>query len=156
MGYMSTRGPWFRWRKRRDEDFQAEIQAHLDLEVERLIADGVEPEKAQYTARRAFGNVVAVEERFYEAGRWAWIEQIRQDVRYAFRTLRRSPTFVATTALTLGLALGLTTVLFAIFNAYVLRPFAIPDPYRVYHVAWRVEPGEDGARFSWPEYRRDP
>jgi predicted permease len=152
MGYMSTRGPWFRWRKRRDEDFQAEIQAHLDLEVERLIADGVEPEKAQYTARRAFGNVVAVEERFYEKNRWAWIEQIRQDVRYAFRTLRRSPTFVATTALTLGLALGLTTVLFAIFNAYVLRPFAIPDPYRVYHVAWRVEPGEDGARFSWPEY----
>jgi predicted permease len=152
MGYMSTQGPWFRWRKRSDKDFQAEIQAHLDLEAERLITDGVDPEAARHRARRAFGNVVAVEERFYEANRWAWLEQIRHDARYALRTLRRSPTFVATTALTLGIALGLTTVLFAIFNAYVLRPFAIHDPYRVYHVAWRVEPGEDGARFSWPEY----
>jgi predicted permease len=153
MGHMSTQRRWSWWRRRRDADFQAEVQAHIDLETERLIADGVDPSDARYAARRAFGNVAAAEERFYESNRWAWLEQIRQDVRYALRTLRRSPTFVATTSLTLGLALGLTTVLFAVFNAYVLRPFAIHDPYRVYHVTWRVEPGDQGSQFSWSEYR---
>jgi predicted permease len=84
--------------------------------------------------------------------RSAWLEQIRQDVRYATRTLRRSPAFVAATTGTLAIALGLSTVLFAIFNAYVLRPFAIHDPYRVYHLAWRVVPDDEGARFSWADY----
>jgi putative ABC transport system permease protein len=84
--------------------------------------------------------------------RLVWLEQITQDVRYAMRTLWRSPTFVATTTLTLAVALGLTTVLFAIFNAYVLRPFAIHDPYRVYQVAWRSGPDDGGSMFSWPEY----
>jgi predicted permease len=151
MGYMFTQ-PWWPWRKRPDADFHAEIEAHLDLEVERLIGDGLDPIEARYAARRAFGNVAGAEERFHEAQRWVWLEQLRQDVRYALRTLRRTPTFVAATSLPLAIALGLTTVLFAIFNAYVLRPFAIHDPYRIYHVGWRVESGDQGGAFTWREY----
>jgi hypothetical protein len=148
---MSTRRSG--WRPRRsDADFHDEIDAHITLEAERLIAEGVDPVEARAAARRAFGNVAAAEERFYEASRWLWLEQLRQDVRYAVRTLWRSRAFVATTVLTLAIALGLVTVLFAVFNAYVLRPFAIPDPSRVFQLAWRLPPDDGSATFTWREY----
>ena len=84
--------------------------------------------------------------------RSAWFEQLRQDVRYAVRTLRRSPAFVGTTTLPLAIAIGLTTVLFAVFNAYVLRPFAIQDPYRIYQVGWQLDQGDFGRSFGWRDY----
>jgi predicted permease len=150
MGRMSTRRA--SWRKRRDRDFRDEIASHIDLEIERLVADGMDPLEARERARHAFGNVTAAEERFYEASRWVWVEQLRQDIRYAVRTLWRSPSFVAATVLTLAIALSLVTVVFAVFNAYVLRPFAIPDPYSVYQLAWQHGPDDDGAGFTWREY----
>jgi predicted permease len=150
---MPTRGPRWGRRRRADADFQSEIHAHIELEVERLIAEGVSPDDARHAARRAFGNVARAEERYYEASRWVWLEQLRQDVRYAIRTLWRSRTFVATTVVTLAIALSLVTVLFAVFNAYVLRPFAIPDPHRVFQLAWQAPPDHDDARFTWREYQ---
>ena len=53
--------------RRTDEDFAAEVQAHLDLEIARLVADGMSPADARAAAMRSFGNVAAVQERFYEA-----------------------------------------------------------------------------------------
>jgi predicted permease len=80
-----------------------------------------------------------------------WLDQFRQDLRYACRGLWRSKAFVSTTVLTLAVGIGLFTAVFAVFNAYVLRPFAIHDPYRVYQLAWQ-SPAGDGARFTWREY----
>jgi predicted permease len=151
MAGMSTRQRGW-WRRRPDRDFGDEIASHIDLEVERLIADGMDPREARARARRAFGNVAAAQERYYEARRWVWVEQLRQDVRYALRTLWRSRPFVAATVVTLAIALTLITVVFAVFNAYVLRPFAVPDPYSVYQLAWQHGPGDGGASFTWREY----
>lgn len=81
-----------------------------------------------------------------------WLDELRHDVRYAVRTLRRSPAYFATTVATLAIALALVTVLFAAFNAYVLHPFAIPDPYRVYQLAWQSR-DDGGAAFTWREYQ---
>ena len=70
------------WRRRTHEDFSDEVQAHLELETERLIGDGTSPEAARSAARKSFGNVVAVKERYYEASRWMWLDQLSQDLRY--------------------------------------------------------------------------
>ena len=56
------------------------------------------------------------------------LEQCWRDLCYASRGLRQSRAFVATTVLTLAVGMGLVTVVFAVFNAYVLRPFAVHDP----------------------------
>ena len=61
-----------------------------------------------------------------------------QDLRYGWRGLRKSPAFVATTVLTLAVALSLLTVVFTIFNAYVLRPFAVRDPGGLHRIVWRA------------------
>src|SRR5918999_1145719 len=103
-------------RPRSDNDFEQEIEAHLALETDRLIADGLTPDDARDAARRAFGGVLVARERFHESrSRWVWLEQLVQDVRYAWRGLLRSPAFLATTVVTLAVALSLITVVFTIF-----------------------------------------
>ena len=66
-----------------------------------------------------------------------------RDIRYALRTLRGAPAFAITVVLTLGIGLGLNTALFTLFNAYVLRPFAVKDPYSLYHFGWQTTRGGD-------------
>ena len=139
------------WRRRTHEDFSDEVQAHLDFETERLIAEGTSPEAARSAARKAFGNVGAVKERFYEASRWTWLEQLSQDLRYGWRGLLKSPSFLATSVLTLAVGLGLVTVAFTIFNAYVLRPFAVEDPSALHRIAWRAR-NAGGQAFRWRDF----
>ena len=75
-------------RQRKASDFSAEIEAHIQLETERLREQGLSEEEARAAARRAFGNVMHTEERFYEAHRWLWWDHLRQDVRFGLRLWR--------------------------------------------------------------------
>ncbi len=135
---------------RTHDDFHNEVQSHLDLETDRLIADGMSPDEARAEARRRFGNVATVEERFYESSCVAWLDHLWRDVRYAVRSLRRAPSFVVTTTLTLAIAIGLLTTAFAVVNGF-LRPYALQDPGGLYLVSWRAR--ESGSPlFRWSDY----
>jgi len=134
-------------RRRTDEDFDEEVRAHLALEIERLIAEGLSPADAFAAAHRAFGNTATVREQFHESRPWAWIEPFGRDLSYGWRTLRHSPAFVATTVLTLAVGIGLVTAVFTIFNAYALRPFAVRDPQNLYVLSWHG-PDSQGRTFS--------
>ena len=59
-------------RKRRVNDFSAEIEEHIGLETQRLREQGLSENEARTAARRAFGNVTRAEEQFYESHRWLW------------------------------------------------------------------------------------
>jgi predicted permease len=137
--------------RRRDDDFSDEVRAHLALETDRLIEEGMAPDAARAAALRAFGNPTRVREQFYERSRWVWLDQFAQDLCYAWRGLRTSPAFLSTAVVTLAAALSLLTVAFAAFNAYVLRPFAVADASRLYRLAWRA-PDAVGRDYSWRDY----
>jgi predicted permease len=140
------------WRRRRtEEDFADEVRAHLDNEIERLVGDGMTREKAAQVAHRAFGNVTRARETFHESRRFVLLDQFFQDLRYAWRGLWHSWAFVATTVVTLAIGMGLVTAVFAIFNAYVLRPFAVHDPYSLYLVEWQAKEAA-GSSFRWRDY----
>ncbi len=143
---------WQLWRRRRsDDDFEDEVRAHVALETDRLVDAGVDPRDARAAALRAFGNVAGARERFHDTHHWVWWEQFTRDLGYAWRGLWHSRAFVAATVLTLAVGLGLVTVVFTIFNAYVLRPFAIRDPYGIYGIVWHTQ--EAGGRtFRWSDY----
>ncbi len=138
-------------RRRTDEDFADEISAHLANETERLIADGLSPEEARAAALRHFGSVTRTRERFHESRRFMLFEQFAHDLRYAWRGLTHSRAFVASTVLTLAAGMGLVLVVFAIFNAYVLRPFAVQDPYSLHQVEWRAQEAS-GSTLRWRDY----
>jgi len=61
--------------RRPQDDFNAEIQAHIELEAERLRREnGMSEHEALSAARRSFGNRTATEERFHDSTRWLWLE----------------------------------------------------------------------------------
>src|ERR1043166_2137974 len=117
------------WWKRKQRDFHAEIEAHVQLEAEALRADGLTAAEAEAAARRAFGNRTAVEERFYESGRWMWWDHLARDVRFAARLLMKDARFSALAVLGLALGLGVSTAIFSLIvtslktsNASILDP----------------------------------
>jgi hypothetical protein len=60
-------------------------------------------------------------------------------MRYAVRTLRRTPVFAVTVAATMGLGLGLLGSAFTILNAYLLKPIDLPNPHALYALSWDTE-----------------
>ena len=128
--------------KRGDDDFHDEIDAHLELEAERLMAEGRTPDEARSEARRAFGNVTAARERFHESRRALWLVQAAQDARYAVRAFRRTPGFTAATVLTLALGVGATTAVFSVVNTLLVRPLPYPGSARLVRIVEHVPAGE--------------
>jgi predicted permease len=138
------------WRRRRQRDFDAEIRAHLAIEAERLAAEGLSPEAADAAALRAFGNVTRVRERFYDAKPTISLERLWLDLRYAMRTLRKTPIFTLATIGTMALAIGGTTAIFTVVNAVLLRPLPYPDADRLVAV---LQYGDGGPEFATlPDY----
>ena len=109
-------------RRRSEDDFRREIQAHIELETERLIADGMAPEDARVAARRRFGNVTAARERFHEARTAVSIERFVQDLRCAVRNMRRYPVASLIAILSLAVGLAATTVSLTIRDVIFHRP----------------------------------
>ena len=123
-------------RKRSDADFAAEIEAHIALEAERLREEGLSADEALAAARRAFGNATRAREEFYESRRALWWEDLRRDLHYALRSLKRSPGFSAVAIATLALGIGANSAVFSVIQAVLLRPLPFKDPDRIVAVVW--------------------
>lgn len=123
---------------RSEEDFEAEIQSHITLEADRLIAEGMAPEAARAAAIRKFGNVTIARERFHHARRVIWFDDFRKDLQYSARALRRQPGFAVLATLTLALGVGANTAIFGVVYQTLLKPLPFDRPEQLVTVATHV------------------
>jgi predicted permease len=127
------------------DDLDREIRDHIDAETQDNIARGMPEDEARAAAIRKFGNVTRVKEDV--RGVWVpnWIDQLRQDARDAVRYVRRNPGFSFAIVVTLALGIGLTTAIYSVVNAVLLRPLSYAHPERVVWLATR-EKGSQSQR----------
>jgi putative ABC transport system permease protein len=124
-----------RRRRRPPSDFASEMQSHIELEVDRLRAEGMSVEEARWRARRSFGNVLQSEERFYESRRALWLDHLKRDFVYAVRQLGKNKTFATVAVLTLALGIGATAAIFTLLDAALLRPLPYQNGDRIVYIS---------------------
>lgn len=121
-------------RKQFDRDLDEEMRLHCDLRKQEQISAGLSPEEAHFTASRRFGNATVLREESREMWGWNWLEHAVQDLRYAVRTMKRSPAFTALAVLSLGLGIGGNAAMFSLVNGVLIRPLPYPDSRRLVRV----------------------
>ena len=139
---------WWLHRRRREETLNQELEFHLAEEAEERRGSGMTDADAAWAARRDLGNVTRVREDTRRLWTWAWLEQIAQDLRFAFRMMRRAPMFTAMAMLTLALGIGANTAIFSFMDAILLRSLPVHEPDSLVVVTWRSRPFAFGDRVA--------
>src|SRR5580765_2447931 len=129
---------WF-WKVPVEQEVDEELDFHLEAHTRDLIARGMDPQAAREAARRRLGDLQRLKRTCVQLGRkrdrtmrlTQWLDDARDDVRFAFRQLRRSPGFTSVAVLTLALGIGANSALFALADATLLRQLPFPGPERL-------------------------
>jgi hypothetical protein len=131
-------------RNRVEKDLSDEIDGYADLLIEEKIAQGLSPNEARRAARLEIGRIDLVKEHVRDVRVGAWLDALRQDVRFGIRSLMRRPGFAVIAILTLGVGMGATTAVFSLIDSVLLKPLPFHEPDRLAQV-WEVRP-----RFKLP------
>ena len=129
-------------------DLESDIRDHIERETEANIGSGMSPEDARYAALRKFGNVALTREDTRAVWIPVWLDQFRQDVGYAVRSIRRAPSFAIVAVLTLALGIGATTAIYSVVDAILLQPLPFPNSDRLVRLVENYTAGLTGRVFQ--------
>jgi putative ABC transport system permease protein len=139
-------------RRRAERELDEEIRAHLEMEIERNIADGMSSEEARLAARRSFGSVAIAKEDSRAMWGLGVLEIFWQDLRYGARILLKRKGFTAVAAVTLALGVGANTAVFSVINAVLIRPLPFADADQLVMI-WETQPDVRGPVGSYPDFQ---
>jgi macrolide transport system ATP-binding/permease protein len=144
-------GALFR-RRRLEDDLDAELRSHLEMDLERNLGKGMTEEDARHEALRRFGGVEQTKEVYRALRGLPVLETTLQDLRFGWRMLRRSPGFSFLAILCLTLGIGANAAVFSWVEGILFRPFPlVVHQERLLAVTGNAR-GESGhTAISWPD-----
>lgn len=127
------------WRVPLDREFDEEIELHIEMRTRELVEQGVDAASAREMAIKRMGDLDAFKRTCVDLGRKRdremsmvlWLEELRDDVTFAFRQLLAAPAFTSVAVLTLALGIGANSAIFALVDATLLRPLPYRDADRL-------------------------
>jgi hypothetical protein len=130
-----------------DQEVDEELAFHIEMRTRELVEKGMDPRIAREMVLARLGDMGRLKRTCVDLGRkrdremrfMQWLDERRQDVRFALRQLKASPAFTAVAAITLALGIGANSAMFALADATLLRPLPYPDADRLVMV-WEQSP----------------
>jgi hypothetical protein len=114
--------------RRADHELDEELKFHLDRKIEEGIANGLSPKEARHAAMRAMDGLEQRKEQMRDMRGLHWLTDFVDDVRYAIRSLQRTPGLAVFVVLTLALGIGMVSSTFSMVDAVIFRPYPVPHP----------------------------
>ena len=126
-------------RRKVEQDLDDEVQSYFEILTERGLARGLSREEALRQARVRFEGAEQIKHRVREERVGAAIDTISQDIRYAWRSLRKSPGFTFFAVSTIALGLGANAAIFSLVDGVLLKSAGYPEPQRIVRL-WEKPP----------------
>ncbi len=128
---------------RAEEEFEAELESHVDLHTQANIRAGLPPEEARRQALIRLGGAEQTSQAHRERRTLPWLECLAQDFRFALRQLRQHPGLAFTMIATLSLGIGAAITMFTVVNGVLLQPLPYPHPEQILFVSSKYDGGPD-------------
>jgi putative ABC transport system permease protein len=141
-------------------DVEAELAFHVEMRVRELLDQGETPERARQLALERFGDyqgarqecVAINQRRRRQMDRTLFLTELRQDIGYALRAMRRTPAFTAAALLTLALGIGANSAIFSVVHGVLLESLPFRDAERLHVVQMRYPDGTRYSSLSAPDF----
>jgi len=151
------------WRVPLDQEIDEELGLHIEMRTRELVEHGMDPKAAREIVLARIGDLGQLKRTCVDLGRkreremrlTRLFEELRDDVTFALRQLRRAPGFTFVAAITLALGIGANSAMFALADATLLRPFPFPEPDRLVMVfeKFRTFPRSAVASLNFRDWR---